>query len=232
MARVARMVRVLESLAFPGTSLKRTSDSRRSAILPLGGLFLRCAKSPFLTSTASRAISSTVQRRPLTDRACVATSSYGPINCLTRGTFMTWKPICGRKGSIFILYMRSAGHHNGKSTGKGVLEIKCPASELSVEDLCSHRENFFLTSCDGSLRLKTSHSYYTQLQMEMAFTQCEWADFVMYTSGIKEDIFVQRVDFDEKFWMRCRIVLCDFFPTFVILELLTRLLKRSKSLLT
>ena len=59
---------------------------------------------------------------------------------------------------------------SGKSTGKGVLEIKCPASELSVEDLCSHRENFFLTSCDGSLRLKTSHSYYTQLQMEMALT--------------------------------------------------------------
>ena len=107
---------------------------------------------------------------------------------------MTWKPICGRKGSIFILYVRGAGHHNGKSTGKGVLEIKCPASELSVEDLCSHRENFFLTSCDGSLWLKTSHSYYTQLQMEMALTQCEWADFVVYTSGIKEDIFVQHVD--------------------------------------
>ena len=218
---------------FPcsGRVTKRTSDSRCSATLPLGGLFLRCAKSLFfLTSTASRAISSTVQRRPLTDRACVATSSYGPINCL-RGTFMTWKPICGRNGSIFILYVRSAGHHNGKSTGKGVMEIKCPASELSVEDLCLHRKNFFLTSCDGSLWLKTSHSYYTQLQMEMALTQCEWADFVVYTSGIKEDIFVQRVDFDEKLWMRCRNVLCYFFQTFVILELLTRRLKWSNTLL-
>ena len=46
MARVARMVRVLKSLAFLGTSLKRTCDPRRSATLPLGGLFLRCAKSP------------------------------------------------------------------------------------------------------------------------------------------------------------------------------------------
>ena len=91
---------------------------------------------------------------------------------------------------------------SGKSTGKGVLEIKCPACELSIEDLCSHRENFFLTSCDRSLWLKTSHSYYTQLQMEMALTQCEWADFVVYTSRIKEDIFVQRVDFDQTFWSK------------------------------
>ena len=43
------MVRVLKSLAFLGTSLKRTSDSRRSATLPQGGLFLRnpLCKIPF-----------------------------------------------------------------------------------------------------------------------------------------------------------------------------------------
>ena len=68
--------------------------------------------------------------------------------------------------------------------------------------------------------------------MEMAVTNCQWADFMVFTSAEdSHDIFIERMEFDAKFWSHCCGVLCDFYKQYVAMELLTRRLKRSKSLL-
>ena len=116
--------------------------------------------------------------------------------------------------------------------GKGVLEIKSPASTQSVADLCQARKGICLRQdAGGELHLKTTHPYFTQLQMEMALTGCSWADFVVYTSEACGGLFVERVAFDVKFWEKCCGVLKDFYQKFVVLELVTRRLKHNKKLL-
>ena len=116
---------------------------------------------------------------------------------------------------------------------KGVLEIKCPHSSLAVDDLSDQRKSFFLFRTEnGELHLKQTHSYYTQLQMEMALTKCLWADFVVFTTNGSEDsLFVERINFDVHFWEMSRASISTIYKEFVVLELVTRRLKRHKRLL-
>ena len=73
-------------------------------------------------------------------------------------------------------------------------------------------QRFFLRKERGELCLKTTHMYYTQVQMEMAVTGCSWADFVVFTiSEGQHGLFVQRVKFDADFWRACSGVLRNFF---------------------
>ena len=86
----------------------------------------------------------------------------------------------------------------------GVLELKCPVSELPVEALAYERKNFCLEMGAARPFLKPSHKYYSQIQMEMALTGCQWADFVVFTkSHTSPSLFVQRVPFQAQFWGVC-----------------------------
>ena len=72
-------------------------------------------------------------------------------------------------------------------------------------------QRFFLRKERGELCLKTTHMYYTQVQMEMAVTGCSWADFVVFTTYEgQQDLLVQQVKFDADFWRACSGV-SDFF---------------------
>jgi len=97
----------------------------------------------------------------------------------------------------------------------GFLEIKCPynARNKSPLEACT-LPNFFCTTVrnvDGeeSVVLRTSHSYYAQIQGQMAIGGRPWCDFVVYTSvGIN----VQRVLFDPEFWHNSLLPkLTDFY---------------------
>ena len=85
---------------------------------------------------------------------------------------------------------------------------------------------------DEGLYLKPSHSYYTQLQTGMAITGCKWADFVVYTKHDGESsLSLQRILFDTCFWSGCVKAVKDFYCKYVMLELMTKRLKREVSLL-
>jgi len=81
---------------------------------------------------------------------------------------------------------------------KGVLEIKCPASDkrrsLSPNDCCQD-SGFYaeLNSTTGHLKLKHNHKYYHQVQGQLALTGLEWFYFVSWTLG---GFSVERIYFD------------------------------------
>ena len=124
------------------------------------------------------------------------------------------------------------GMIHGTDKGPGVLEIKCPVSEQPIDVLAKKRKSFCLKLSDGHLQLKTSHMYYCQLHMEMAITGCSWANFVVFTaSGTSTNIHIERVPFNEEYWKECLQKIESFYRSFVVLELVTRRLKRNISLL-
>ena len=64
----------------------------------------------------------------------------------------------------------------------GLLEVKCPYShkEHTPTEACSDSK-FCCESHDGKIQLKNSHSYFCQIQGQMAICKREWCDFVIYT---------------------------------------------------
>uniref|UniRef100_A0A8C2X669 YqaJ viral recombinase domain-containing protein n=2 Tax=Cyclopterus lumpus TaxID=8103 RepID=A0A8C2X669_CYCLU len=88
------------------------------------------------------------------------------------------------------------------------LEVKCPYKhrDRRVEDACRDDRAFCLELQDKdrrepgtspSYRLKTSHSYYTQIQVQLAVTGLRLADLVVFT--LKETAIVP-VTFDPDLW--------------------------------
>ncbi|KAJ4921299.1 hypothetical protein JOQ06_000779 [Pogonophryne albipinna] len=88
------------------------------------------------------------------------------------------------------------------------LEVKCPYKhkDRRVEDACRDDPNFCLKIQDEDRRrpgevpvyvLKSSHSYFTQVQFQMAVTGLHQADFVVFT--LKETAVVP-VTFDPELW--------------------------------
>ena len=88
----------------------------------------------------------------------------------------------------------------------GALEIKCPFSinnesvvHLTPQEIAERFGNKFCLGKgeDGTLRLRTSHMYYAQVQGEMAVMELEWCDFVVYSGDV---VFVERIWFDLDYW--------------------------------
>ncbi|KAM4742754.1 uncharacterized protein FYW61_001483 [Anableps anableps] len=88
------------------------------------------------------------------------------------------------------------------------LEVKCPYKHRnrSVEDACRDDPAFCLQLQDEDRRrtgespvytLKTSHSYFTQIQVQLAVTGLDRADLVVFT--LKETAIVP-VEFDPDLW--------------------------------
>lgn len=94
----------------------------------------------------------------------------------------------------------------------GILEIKCPYTQrnLKVIDACK-KTSFFceMDEKDRSIHLKKTHNYYYQVQGQMAVAGLQWCDFVVWTL---DDIFVERINFDEAFWKnQCYSKLHSFY---------------------
>ncbi|XP_034459525.1 uncharacterized protein LOC117772469 [Hippoglossus hippoglossus] len=93
-------------------------------------------------------------------------------------------------------------------TGQWLLEVKCPYKhrQRRVEDACRDDPGFCLEIQDDVGReaggspvyhLKTSHSYFTQIQCQLAVTGLRRADLVVFTT--KETAIVP-VTFDPDLW--------------------------------
>ncbi|CAC5423118.1 unnamed protein product [Mytilus coruscus] len=89
----------------------------------------------------------------------------------------------------------------------GVLEIKCPFScggapinTMEIEDILNmNAANFCLEWGPTGSQLKRHHKYYAQVQGEMAIMGLPWCDFVVWTNASKNNIFIERICFDEAF---------------------------------
>ena len=80
----------------------------------------------------------------------------------------------------------------------GFLEIKCPYSQRNVTpvDACLS-SGFCCTATNGQLTLRRNHTYFAQVQGQMAVGERPWCDFVICTTlGVS----VQRITFDQNYW--------------------------------
>lgn len=109
--------------------------------------------------------------------------------------------------------------------GKGVLEIKCPYKhrDIPVEEAAKKDKDLCL---DQSLQLKKGHQYYTQVQLQMCITNCQYCDFVVFTKcNPSASMVIVWISIDEQF---CKILLekCELFmKDHVLKELITEKLE-------
>ena len=91
----------------------------------------------------------------------------------------------------------------------GILEIKCPFKYRDVSPTeAAQNKDFYCELNDGTLTLKRRHNYYYQVQGQMAVASRKWCDFVVYSNN---EVSVERIAFDEKFWMSMTPTLKDFY---------------------
>ena len=112
--------------------------------------------------------------------------------------------------------------------GNGLLEIKCPYKwrDCTPEEAAKDPQ-FCCKLVNGNLKLKEKHSYYYQVQGQMAIAKFQWCDFVVWTL---KGIHVERIKFDLKFWQDALKTLNKFYVKAVIPELFTTRVKRGKNL--
>ena len=100
---------------------------------------------------------------------------------------------------------------------QGLVEIKCPfvLKDGEVRKFKSHltvaqQKAFCLEEGVKGFYLKTNHSYYTQVQMQMGVMGLGWCDFMVWC---QKDFVVIRVAFDQDLWATMRQQLVEFHST-------------------
>ena len=93
---------------------------------------------------------------------------------------------------------------------------------MTPED-CAKDSTFCCKLEDGKLSLKCEHNYFHQVMGQMAITERNWCDFVVYT---KKSISVQRIMFSEEWKQNILPKLRDFYQTAFVAELFTQRVKR------
>jgi hypothetical protein len=91
--------------------------------------------------------------------------------------------------------------------GKGVIEIKCPFKYRNEDPskIPQLDTNFFL---DSNGIIKDSHSYYAQIQGQMAITNRDFCDLIVWTSV---NMYITRVARDRLYWEETKPILENFF---------------------
>ena len=84
----------------------------------------------------------------------------------------------------------------------GLLEIKCPKA-TSISEL-----NYLAKNSAGNMPLKTNHSYYYQIQTQMAVCGMLWCDFFVMT---ETDFHLETISFDKTFWESCKDLIDRFY---------------------
>ena len=102
-----------------------------------------------------------------------------------------------------------------------LVEIKCPASIIGEVSFLQNYDHIEVV--DGTLSLKRSSPYFSQVQRQMGTTNCLTCDF-FFVFTFKGNVKV-KVDFDTKYWVEFLDNLNWFWRKFIAPELLTNKLK-------
>ena len=89
-------------------------------------------------------------------------------------------------------------------------------TDKSVMDYAKLEESC-LEVIDNVIALKKSHSYYYQVQMQLAVTGYSWRDFF---SMYNKNSYQQKIYFDKAFWLVNKCKLEIFYSKIVVKELL------------
>ena len=105
--------------------------------------------------------------------------------------------------------------------GSGCVEVKCPHCVLSFDEAIDSRRDFCLERNNETqqFNLKRTHQYYYQVQLQLAVTQCNFCDFVVW---LKDSIHIERIHYDSAFFLSHLPRVTDFFKKCVLPELLSK----------
>ena len=68
------------------------------------------------------------------------------------------------------------------------------------------------------IHINKSHTYYDQIQMQLALTTQTWCDFVFYTS---KGLVTDGVFYDEEHWCKLQKSILDFYFRYMLDEIVT-----------
>lgn len=91
----------------------------------------------------------------------------------------------------------------------GLLEIKCP----DMEKKSSLDEVDYLVKHNHTYSLKKSHTYYYQIQMQMAVTGLPWTDLYCWSDKITH---LERIVFDAYYWSKVKLNIDEFYFSFFL----------------
>lgn len=99
--------------------------------------------------------------------------------------------------------------------GKGCVEIKCPycLRDSSLEEVPGNK----LCFVPGTKELDENHTYFYQVQMQMALTGTSCTDFVRG----KKNVIIQRIKFSENSWLCESEKAKSFFKKVILPEIVS-----------
>lgn len=109
--------------------------------------------------------------------------------------------------------------------GSGCVEVKCPflLKTMSFDQFVDLKTSCVVKTSDG-IFLDKKHSYYYQIQMQMAITKTSFCDFVVWGPNC---LCCERVHFNEDFWASESAKALEFHKGAIMPELVGRYFTRS-----
>ena len=102
----------------------------------------------------------------------------------------------------------------------GILEVKCSEQykDIDPKSICHISPNpcIVINKENGHIDINKNHSYYDQIQMQLAVTCRTWCDFVLYTS---KGLVIDRVEFDEFYWESLQRNILEFYFKYMLPEI-------------
>ena len=100
----------------------------------------------------------------------------------------------------------------------GIIEVKCSEEyqDNDPKDILHLSKNPCIQIIDDKVKINVNHSYYNQIQMQLALTTQTWCDFILFTN---KGLVIDRVRFDPVRWRDIRDRLTDFYFDYLLPEL-------------
>ena len=115
--------------------------------------------------------------------------------------------------TFLILLLAQTESHYVNVVEKSVVEFKCPYKIKGKSVIDAFKETDFLEERDGTIHLKTSHRYYSQVQCQMAVAKANKCFFCVWTGhGL---LFVESIAFDDTMWREAEQDLVLFYKNYV-----------------
>ncbi|KAK4879609.1 hypothetical protein RN001_007755 [Aquatica leii] len=110
--------------------------------------------------------------------------------------------------------------------GLGCVEIKCPycAKDIGLSEI-GVLKKVGVKEVGGEAVLDHNHTYFYQMQMQLAVTGLAYCDFVVWS---KQGYFKKRLLPDEKFWKIESIKAASFYKTVILPEMLGKYFTNKK----
>ena len=102
-----------------------------------------------------------------------------------------------------------------KCCGNGLLEIKCSFTHQNKTpyEVCEDNHYHVYADENNEMRLKTSSSWYIQIQAQLGVCKRKWCDFVLFT---KKGHAVDRIMFDNELYREIIQKSRKFFERYIM----------------